>query len=209
MIRINLLPVKAIKAEFGRRRELVIAGLSLGMAIALMLGLYLFQSYRLHTLGKGLASLRKEIDALNVQVKDIGELQKRNRELQSKLDAINSLSKKKTGPVRVMESLSSATPSRLWLTEFKDNKGNLTITGLAVDNQTIADFLKALSTHEYFQNVDLVEATQIEQDGVPLKRFSIKSTLLYQVPPPSSPEKAGAPSATKEGKPATKEKKQK
>ncbi len=203
MIRINLLPVRAIKAEFGRRRELVITGLSLGLLIVLILGLYLFQSYRLYGLGKDLASLRKEIEALNVQAKGVGELQKKIGELKGKLEVINNLNKKKTGPVRVMESLSSATPPRLWLTEFKENKGNLTISGLAVDNQTIADFLKALSSYDYFKNVDLVEATQIDQEGIPLKRFSIKSNLLYQVPPPTGPEKAGAPSATKEVKPAT------
>ncbi|MEK7341234.1 MAG: PilN domain-containing protein, partial [Candidatus Binatota bacterium] len=66
--------------------------------------------------------------------------------------------------------------------------------GLAVDNQTVADFLKSLSTFVYFANVDLVETTQVEQEGIPLKKFSIRSQLLYQPPPPAPApaQKAGA-----------------
>lgn len=206
MIRINLLPVREIQAEFGRRQELIIAGLSVGLAIALIAGLYLFQSSRLSSLEKEITDLRKEVEALNVQAKGMGELQKKIGELKDKLRVIEDLNKKKTGPVRVMESFSAATPSRLWVTLFKETGGALTIDGLATDNQTIADFLKALSSSVYFNNVDLVETTQIEQEGVPLKKFSIKSNLVYQPPPPSAPEKAGATPATKPGAaPATKE----
>ena len=190
MIRINLLPVKEITAAFGRRQEILIAGLSLGLTVALAVGLYLFQGVRLYSLGTEADGLKKEIETLNVQLKEVGDLQQKVKALEQKIKVIDDLTKKKVGPVKVMESLSLATPSRLWLTEFKESGGNLAITGLAVDNQTVADFLKSLSTFVYFTNVDLVETTQVEQDGVPLKRFSIRSQLLYQPPPPPAPSSA-------------------
>jgi len=207
MIRINLLPVKEITAEFGRRQEILIAGLSLGATVALVAGLYLFQSYRLYDLTKETDGLKKEVETLNVQLKEVGDLQQTVKALEQKIKVIDDLTKKKVGPVKVMESLSLATPPRLWLTDFKESGGNLTINGLAVDNQTVADFLKSLSTFAYFSNVDLVETTQVEQDGVPLKKFSIRSQLFYQPPvspaPPAPPQKAGtgpAPAPTKEAK---------
>lgn len=200
MIRINLLPVREIEAESGRRQELIIAGVSLALTLALMLGLYLFQLSRLSNLEKEMADLRKELEALNVQAKGVVELQKKIGDLKEKLKVIEELNKKKTGPVRVMESLSSATPSRLWITQFKETGGTVTIDGLAVDNQTIADFLKALANFVYFNNVDLVETTQIEQEGIPLKKFSIKSNLLYQPPPVPSPKDGGTTPVVKEGK---------
>lgn len=200
MIRINLLPVRQIKAEVGRRQELIIAGGSLGLIVAVLLGLNLYQSYRLFGLEKQLAELRKEIGALNLKAQGVVELGKKVSDLRGKLNVIEELNKKKTGPVRVMESLSSATPSRLWLTQFKETGGALTIDGLAIDNQTIADFLKSLSGSLYFTGVDLVETTQIEQEGIPLKKFSLKANLSYQSPALPAPEKAGATPATTEVK---------
>ncbi|MEK7210497.1 MAG: PilN domain-containing protein [Candidatus Binatota bacterium] len=196
MIRINLLPVKELSAEVGRRQELLVAGLSLTLTVALAVGLYLFQSFRLYGLSTEAGSLKKEIETLNVQLKEVGDLQQKVKALEDKIKVIDDLTKKKVGPVKIMESLSLATPPRLWLTEFRESSGNLTISGLAVDNQTVADFLKSLSTFVYFANVDLVETTQVEQEGIPLKKFSIRSQLLYQPPPPvpapAPAQKAGA-----------------
>ena len=192
MIRINLLPVREIKAEIGRRQDLLVAGVSLGLTLTLVLAVYLFQFYRASILEKELAGLRNEIETLNVQTKEVAELEKKVGELKEKLKAIDELSKKKTGPVRVMESLSAAIPTRLWLTQFKELGGSLTISGLAVDNQTIADFMKALSQSTYFKNVDLVESTQIEQEGISVKKFSVKSDVSYASPQSAQPEKPGA-----------------
>ena len=166
-------------------------------------GVYLFQSFRLSGLRTDSDTLKKEIETLNVQLKEVGDLQQKVKALEQKIKVIDDLTKKKVGPVKIMESLSLATPSRLWLTEFKESGGNLSINGLAVDNQTVADFLKSLSTFAYFNNVDLVETTQLEQEGVPLKKFSIKSQLLYQPPPrPAPPQK---PDAITPSSPANKE----
>jgi len=191
MIRINLLPLKEIKAEFGRRQQLIVAGVCLGVAVAAIIGLYLFQSYRLSNLEKELAGLRKEIETLNVQVKGVAELEKKVAEVRGKIKVIDDLNKMRTGPVRVMESLSSVTPTRLWLTQYRETGGNLHMEGLAIDHQTIADFLKALSGSAHFKNVELIETTQVEEEGVPLKRFAARANVLYQLPPPA-PDKAGA-----------------
>jgi type IV pilus assembly protein PilN len=180
MIRINLLPVKELKAEVVRRRELMIGGVSLALTAVLILGVYTYQWRQASTVEKELEELRKELQVLNVRAKDVAELQRKIKEFEGKNKVIDDINKKKSGPVRVMESLAVATPSALWLTEFKEIGGNLTITGVAVDNQTIAEFLKALASHAYFNNTELVETTQNQQAGLPPRRFLIKSRLTYQ-----------------------------
>jgi type IV pilus assembly protein PilN len=180
MIRINLLPVKELKAEVVRRRELMIGGVSLALTGVLILGVYAYQWRQASVFEKELDELRKELQVLNVKAKDVTELQRKIKEFEGKSKVIDDINKKKSGPVRVMESLAVATPSALWLTEFKEIGGNLTITGVAVDNQTIAEFLKALASHAYFNNTELVETTQNQQPGLPPRRFLIKSRLIYQ-----------------------------
>jgi len=187
MIRVNLLPVKELQAAVRRRLEVTIGGIVLGVLAVLFLGLYLQQYFRLSKLTNEIAGLRGEIQALNTKVKQVGDLQNKIKEFTSKHRIISDLNKKKTGPVGVMESLSTATPPRLWLTEFKEIGGRLTITGIAADNQTVAEFLRALATHAYFKDVELVETSQGGQDSGPFKRFSIKSAISYL---PASPPTA-------------------
>lgn len=200
MIRINLLPVKELAAAVQRRRELTIGVVVLSLAALLLIAAYFQQTWQLSELNSELASLRNDIQLINVKVKQLGDMQNKIKELNNKYRVIADLNKKKSGPVGVMESLSSATPSRLWLTEFKEAGGKLTIIGMAVDNQTVADFLKALAATAYYRDVELVETTQMAQDAGPYKKFSIRTSLHYlpQVETGKA-NSAGAPK-TKEGK---------
>jgi len=199
MIRVNLLPVKQIKAEVSRRRDLIIGGTALGFTALIILGAYIYQSYRISKLQNEIATARGEIKALDVRVKEFGELQKKLKDFESKHRIIEDLNQRKAGPVHVMESLSAATPPTLWLTEFKETGGKLVITGLAVDNQTVANFLKALATFHYFKDVELVETTEGGPGSGPLKKFSLKSLISYQ-PPTTTIKGEGKDSVKKEEK---------
>jgi type IV pilus assembly protein PilN len=179
MIRVNLLPVKELLAAVRRRRELTIGAIVLGAAALVLVGLFLKQTYELSTLNNELTSLRNEIQTLNTKVKQVGDLQNKITDLNAKHKVIADLNRKKAGPVGVMESLSAATPARLWLTEFREIGGKVTVTGFAADNQTVADFLKGLAATAYFRDVELVETTQGAQDASPYKRFSIRAAVLY------------------------------
>ena len=190
MIRVNLLPVKQIRAKVSRRRDLIIGGCALGLAAFVMLAVHMYQSYQISLLENEVAVIRAEIKALDAKVKDFGELQKRTKEFESKHGIIADLNRRKVGPVRMMESLAAATPGSLWLTEFKETGGKLIVGGMAVDNQTVADFLKALSSSHYFYDVELVETKDAGLNTGPVKKFSIKSMVSYQ--PPESGAKAGA-----------------
>jgi type IV pilus assembly protein PilN len=200
MIRVNLLPVKELKAESSRRRDLIIGGLTLGLTALILVGVYFYQSYRRSNLGNELAGLRKEIDALNVKVKEIGDLQIKIKDFASKHKVIDDLNQKKTGPVKVMESLSAATPATLELTEFKETNGSSDIRGLARDNQTVADFLNTLATSGQFKDVELIESIQADEKSGPYKKFAIRARVLYRAPASVQDAKSGAKVAPKERK---------
>jgi type IV pilus assembly protein PilN len=202
MIRINLLPVKALQAEVTRRREIIIGALVFGSVLALLIGTHIYQTLELSGLQSELASLRADLQALNVKIKEVGDLQNKIKDLRSKNKIIENLNKKKSGPVLVMENLSSATPNSLWLTDLRESGGNVTMNGLAVDNQTIADFMKAIALSKHFSNVELVETTQGAGPTAALKKFSIKTGVVYR-----SPEVVPAATKTKIDTPTKKEEK--
>ncbi|HTN69517.1 MAG TPA: PilN domain-containing protein [Methylomirabilota bacterium] len=202
MIRINLLPVKELKAEVDRRREIMLATVALVVAVVSILGVYLYHLHRASILEKELTQLRSELQIFNGKAKEVSLIQTKMKEYQSKLQVLESINKKKAGPAGVMDSLSAATPGTLWLTEFRETAGNVTITGVATDNQTIAEFMKALSSYPFFKETELVETTQSDQPGLPPRKFSIKAKLFYQpqAEPPSKEKGGVQPVATKSGK---------
>ena len=184
MIRINLLPIKQLQAEVSRRRQITMGSVILGAVLLSLLGIYLYQSHRLTSLEEELASLRGELQVLNAKVKEVADLQVKIKEARGKQKIIDDLNRKKTGPVLVMASLSKATPTSLWLTDLREAGGSVTMNGLAIDNETIADFMRSLDASRFFSNVELVESTQGTAANSSLKRFSIKAKVLYRPPDP-------------------------
>lgn len=182
MIRINLLPIKQLQAEVSRRRQITIGSVVLGAVLLSLLGVYLYQSHKLTSLEEELAGLRRELQVLNAKVKEVADLQVKIKESRGKQKIIDNLNQKKTGPLLVMASLSRATPTSLWLTDLREAGGNVTMNGLAADNETIADFMRALDASKFFTNVDLVESTQGTGTNASVKRFSVKAKVIYRPP---------------------------
>jgi type IV pilus assembly protein PilN len=202
MIRINLLPVKQLRAEVSRRRQITVGSVVLGSVLLSLLGAYLYQSYRLTSLEEELAGLRSELQVLNAKVKEVGDLQVKVKEARGKQKIIDDLNRKKTGPVLVMASLSRATPSSLWLTDLREAGGNVMMNGWGADNGTIADFMRSLEASKFFTNVELVEAVRGTEANASRKKFSIRAKVNYR-PPDTSP----AADKSKTGAGAKKEKK--
>jgi type IV pilus assembly protein PilN len=187
MIRINLLPVKEAQRALGRRQRVSVAILSVTVALLVMIVPYMLQGRSFAHLHQDIDQLNAEIAKLNEQTREVRDLDKKRTELQAKLKVIDDLKQKRVGPVRVLEDLSGATPEKLWLVNLADTGGAATITGMALDNQTIAAFMRQLQTSKYFCDVDLVETSQgeavhspgVADTGLIFKRFIIKARLDY------------------------------
>jgi type IV pilus assembly protein PilN len=187
MIRINLLPLKEAQRVIGRRQQLSVALLGFVLALLVMIIPYMLQGHTLGRLDTDIEQLRAEIKKFDEQTREARDLDKKRKELEAKLKVIEDLNQKRVGPVRILEDLSRATPEKLWLVDFTDMNGQATITGMALDNQTIAVFMRQLQTSKYFFEVDLVETSQSEPmrgvasgaDGGAFKRFIIKAHLDY------------------------------
>jgi Tfp pilus assembly protein PilN len=71
----------------------------------------------------------------------------------------------------------------------------LKLTGVGVDEQTVADFMRRLGTLKFFRSVDLDETSQVTQDGAKVKKFVIRVQMDYGdgAPPPRVDAKQQAP----------------
>ena len=179
MIRINLLPVEEATRAADLRQNVALGTLVFGVALAGLVAAHLWQGIRSAAAHRELHNLQSELRAIEGPYADALRIEQQKQELREKLRVIAQLEAKKFGPVRLMADLSTATPDKLWLTEFADAGGTLKLTGLGVDEQTVADFMRRLGTLPFFQNVDLDETSQVDQDGAKLKKFVIRGQIDY------------------------------
>lgn len=179
MIRINLLPVREVEREAGRRQETRLVYLGVALVAVVLGGIEVASRLRLAPLKTEHAKLQQDIIALDKKSEELTKLEGQRKDLEEKLKTIATLEAKKIGPVQVLADLSDSAPEQVWLMEFKESGGLATISGLGLDDQTIANFMRNLGGSPYFDSVDLVETTQAEQDGVQLKRFVVNARLSY------------------------------
>ena len=179
MIRINLLPAEEAQRAAGRRQELAAGVLILGVFVFGLVVAHTWQAARVASAQRSLRRVDQELADIQGPYLDVTRMEQQKKELRDKLRVISELEAKKVGPVQLLADLSSATPDKLWLTEFDENGGVLKLTGLGVDEQTIADFMRRLGTSKVFRGIDLDETSQVDQDGVKQKKFVIKGQAAY------------------------------
>jgi type IV pilus assembly protein PilN len=189
MIRINLLPLKETERAIGRRQQMSLVALGVAIALLIMIVPFIIQGRRLSALESQTEQVNREVQAFNQQVREVRELDRLKKEVQTKLRIIQDLNQKRVGPARVLDDLSGAMPDNLWLIDFNEVNGGATVTGMALDNETIAKFMRQLQDSPYFFAVDLVETSRTaSQPGAPAQaadapvsftRFIVKTAIDY------------------------------
>jgi type IV pilus assembly protein PilN len=216
MIRINLLPVKETERAIGRRQQMSLVALGAAIALLIMIVPFLLQSRKLSVLDTQIQQVNGQIQQFNAQVKEVHDLDRLKKEVETKLRIIQALNQKRVGPSRVLSDLSISTPDNLWLNDFTEANSGATFMGLALDNETIARFMRQLQSSPYFYAVDLVETSRVApggggaqpvaatngEAGGSFTHFTVKATIDYfgrdgkpPEPPPGQKPAPGTPAA--------------
>ena len=66
--------------------------------------------------------------------------------------------------------------NRMWLVSLDDQETSVTISGIALDNKTVADFMVGLQNSGLFSNVNLKSIKHQEVQKAKLKGFQITCT---------------------------------
>jgi type IV pilus assembly protein PilN len=179
MIRINLLPREEGVQSVEQRRQLRVAYAVLGANVAAALVMSLLFGTLASRRESQLESIRTEVDQVMKVVKDVQDVERQRGTLQEKRRVIAELEHKASGPLRILVTLSDAAPQRLWLSEFTDRSGEVTITGLAIDDPTVAEFLSRLQRSPHFHGLELVETAQALEGQTRVKKFVMRGPLDY------------------------------
>jgi type IV pilus assembly protein PilN len=178
MIRINLLLARKEKKKIGMRKEMVVLIFSV---VLLLVFLLLFQwkigKEKDDTLAQ-ISETRREINRYKSLTTELIKQKEVQKTLQEKLNVINALRKEKDTPARVLDELSIDKPEKIQLESLKKEGSKLGIEGIALDDETVANFMTSLRKSKVFKNVDLIVSEQIEQSKIKLKKFSLSCDII-------------------------------
>jgi type IV pilus assembly protein PilN len=177
MIRINLLPYRAVRKKENIRFQvnvfigsIVFAGLLIFWVITMLNG-------RIDSLNKDIKSTKEQVSKYQAINKEIDEIKKSLELLEKKIVVIKTLEKDRIAPVQNMDSLYTLlVEKRMWYTSIEEKSDNIKVSGIALDNQTVADYMTRIEKSGRFLNVKLAAVKHQKMQGmddVNLKAFDI------------------------------------
>jgi len=178
MIKINLLLARKEKKKVGLRKEIVVLIASLVILFAgLLVVQWRLEKEKEDTLSK-ISDTKKEIAYYKSLTTEVVKAKEAQKTLQDKLNVINTLRKEKAGAAKVLDELSIDKPEKIQLESLKKDGSKLGIEGIALDDETIANFMTNLRKSKLFKGVDLIVSEQVEQSKIKLKKFILSCEII-------------------------------
>ncbi|AGF77373.1 Tfp pilus assembly protein PilN [Desulfocapsa sulfexigens DSM 10523] len=189
MLRINLLPIRQLKKR-AKARNQIISFLTLLIFLFLILGTVSFlQSTQIKNIESSIAELKREKQQYAPILAEMKKLEQTKKDLENKIGIIKKLRRDSAITVHILDEVAKKVDSkRMWLKSLKQQGANLSLTGVALDNQTIAQFMDALKDSPYISEVNLSNASLAKVSGRDLKSFSLACDIVS--PPEESQKKA-------------------
>lgn len=145
MIRINLLPIRqGKKRELGRQFLVVAAGLTMMALIGNWFWFNQLDQQRDRSQVR-IDDTKKRIAELEQVIGEVNNINKRRKEVEDKLGILDKLRKGRNGPVRMLDALSTATPKKVYLTDFEEKAQAVKLQGRAQSHEDVADLMRGLS----------------------------------------------------------------
>jgi len=177
MIRINLLPKKEIKKRAALLEQGVVAGVAVFVVLAGLLLFYMHAQGKVEALEQDIAKTKLELKEMEKKKAQIEEYKAAELVVQRKIDVIKKLEQQKSGPVLMLDEIAKVLPPKMWLTQLKSQGSSLTMEGIAIDNETIAEFMTKLEATSQFSNIELQVSQETKIEDYELKKFTVSSVL--------------------------------
>lgn len=176
MIRINLLPFRAARKKENVRRQVSVFLLSLVLVTILAVIAHVWFNNRITGLNDRIASAKAQVAKYNKINAEIAEIKKKLAVLDKKIEVIQTLDRNRKAPVRLMDSMTQLlVANRMWFTRMDYKDEGIKLDGIALDNQTVADFMTRVQEFPDYQEVKLASIKQerFTNKDLNLKRFGV------------------------------------
>jgi type IV pilus assembly protein PilN len=189
MIKINLLkeeiaPTKKRKVAVPKSEQQRSLLFLLIFIIAVGVIGYMFWSVnsKLNDLNRNIKMAQEEKQRLEGIIAEVNKYQADKDLLERKLNLIIELDKNRSSPVELMIQLQELKPNHLWFNKITERGDQITIEGMAISYNSIAEFDGNLTRSKYFteSNVELLDAEELPGGE---KRFALTCRFVKATPP--------------------------
>jgi type IV pilus assembly protein PilN len=178
MLRINLLPVRQLKKRAKARSQIISAIVALCSLLVLLGFVGVLQKRTINATQATIADLTKKKDDFGPMLAEIENLKNQKQELERKTAVINKLRTESSITVRVLDEVAkNVDNSRLWLESLSQQSASLSLTGVALDNETVAQFMDKLKASKVIADVNLTSSSLKVVSGRSLKSFVMTCSI--------------------------------
>ena len=97
--------------------------------------------------------------------------------IEARIAALEKISVDRQREIRVMELLQTVIPEKSWVTRVQINPERVNIQGMALSDFEVSTFLDSLTKSAFLLDVNLLNSSEVVEDGVTLKKFEISCLL--------------------------------
>jgi type IV pilus assembly protein PilN len=171
MIRINLLPFRAARKKENVRRQVSMFFLTL-ILVAMAVVLFNYRlSRKITSLNENIAETKTQIAKYNEINKEIESIKKELDILNKKILVIETLEANRRDSIALLDAMTKLlVVDRMWFTLLRSKEASIDVTGIALDNRTVADFMTRLQPH-----FDDVVLKSIKQEEIPGRNLNLKN----------------------------------
>jgi len=175
MIKINLLPKKVRREAF--KYDLFVFCLGLAVCVVLAGGIFVKNKFDIRALKGSIATATQSIVAMTPIYKEYLSIEKQKKELSQRLQVIDNIKEGRALAARILYDIPTITKENVWLKRFKKDEGVFELEGRSLENESVSDFVEALSKITYFKNVELRNVEDVTEDGIVVKKFLVQGSV--------------------------------
>ena len=182
MIRINLLPVKAAQKKEMLKGQMMVVVLALIVTAGFCGAAYTYIAGEVAGRQERIDQKNADISQLMKKIGEVNQFKKRQQALRAKLDVLDQLKAARVGPLYILDALYVALPDKLWLTKFQMGSNQASISGIGVNEEAVALFMRNLESSDFFEGVELKVTRQIVQDNIKFQQFDLTCSTKNKKP---------------------------
>ena len=177
MARINLLPWRAERRKLRQKDFLGMLALAVAVGVLASFLVVSWYSGRISSQNARNEFLKGEIAKVDIQIKEIEELDKKKNKLLARKEVIEQLQANRSQMVHLFDSLVRTIPDGVSLTSIKQEGDILTLGGRSQSNARVSTYMRNLESSGWMTNPDLniIEAKE-GNPGLPYE-FNLKVKL--------------------------------
>jgi type IV pilus assembly protein PilN len=161
MILINLLPVRRLKKRAKTRTEVFVVGAAFVVLCTVLLGATLLMSMNVKQTISEVTRLETKKRSYDSTLREIKRLEKQKEQLFVKIEAIKKLKSQSQVSVHLLDEIAKITPANsIWLNSLKQNGSTISIDGVALDNTTVAEYMKKIGASPFLSAPVLQSSSQ-------------------------------------------------